>query len=330
MPTSSTTPRVSIGLPVRNGQRFLSAALESLLAQTFSDFEVIVCDNASTDNTEQVARAFAARDPRVRYHRHAANLGPAGNFNSTFQMSRGEYFRWHAHDDLCAPDYLRQCVDALDRDPTAVLAYPKTLIIDEKGQPLEDYDFKLATDSPDAPRRFAQLVLVNHRRHRAVEIFGLMRSSALRLTPLQGSYARADSVLLVRLALLGRFVEVPQRLFLSRCHAAQSMQTLPEHARNGRSRLARYLGTGPLPPPEWWDRSRQGKVNFPEWNLLKQYWESVGMSPLNGRQRWRSYLVMLKWVALNVPKLARDLIFAVETLVSRAAGVHAKSPAQAA
>src|SRR5437773_57343 len=84
-----------------------------------------------------------------------------------------------------------------------------------------------AMDSLRPCKRFSKLVMVNHRAHRAVEIFGLMRSSALRQTPLEGAYARGDSVLLVRMALLGRFIELPQRLFLSRAHASQSMQTLP-------------------------------------------------------------------------------------------------------
>lgn len=313
------TPRVSIGLPVRNGQRFIRQALDSLLAQTFTDFELIICDNASTDDTESICREYAARDPRVRYVRNATNLGPALNYNKTFDLARGQYFRWHAHDDMCTPDYLQKCVELLDRDPSVVLAYPETLIVDENGQPLEEYRFHPATDSSDVAARFSSLVLVNHRAHRACEIFGLMRASALRETPLQGSYARGDSVLLVRLALLGRFVEIGQRLFLSRSHSSQSMQTLPSapRASGSRSLLSRWLGTGPLPPPEWWDSSRKGKVNFPEWNLLRQYWISIGRAKLGFLQRVRCYGVMLRWTAWNMPKLARDVIFAMENLWRR-------------
>ena len=308
-------PRVSIGLPVRNGERYLRAALDSLLAQTFADFEIVIGDNASTDNTQAICREYVARDPaRVRYERRATDVGPAANFNATFAAARGAYFRWHAHDDLCAPRHLERCVTALDADPGAVLAYPRTLIVDERGEPLAEYAYKIGTDAPSPVRRFAELVLVNHRRHRAVEIFGLMRAGALRRTPLQGAYARADSVLLARMAMLGRFVEVPEPLFLSRSHAGQSMQTLPAHLKNGRSRLSRWLGTGPLPPPEWWDASRRGKVNFPEWNLARQYGRAVSESPLNAWARARCEFVMLQWVVWNLPKLARDVIFAVETI----------------
>lgn len=312
-------PRVSIGMPVRNGQRFIRKAIDSLLAQTFSDFELIICDNASTDATESICREYAARDPRIRYFRNQENLGPAGNHNKCFNLSRGEYFRWHAHDDMCEPTYLQECVSLLDRDPTVVVAYPRTRIVDENERLLEEYHFRPATDLPQASKRFSELVLVNHRQHRAVEIFGLMRSSALLKTPLEGAYARGDSVLLVRMALLGRFVELPEQLFLSRSHSSQSMQLKPTiHLEGDRPAwLVRLLGTGPLPPPEWWDQSRRGKLNFPEWNLLKEYWLSIGRSDLDITQRLLCHLVMLKWIVRNVPKLLRDVIFASVDISNR-------------
>lgn len=264
----SASPKVSIGIPVRNGERFLSEAIDSLLSQTLTDLEVVICDNASTDRTQQICEDYAARDSRVRYFRNATNLGPAGNHNKCVTLARGRYFRWHAHDDLCLPTYLARCVEALDEDPSVVLVYPRTLIVDEHGETLANYDFRPATDSVRPSTRFGALVMIHHRSHRAVEIFGLMRLNVLRQTPLEGAYARGDSVLLARMALLGRFVELPQRLFLSRSHGSQSMQTLP--SKSGGFKLTSMLGTGPLPPPEWWDCSRKGKMNFPEWNLLKE------------------------------------------------------------
>jgi len=311
-------PRVSIGMPVRNGQKYIREAIESILSQTFGDFELIICDNASTDCTEQICREYAARDARIRYFRSPVNIGPAENYNRCFRLCRGQYFRWHAHDDMIAPQYLQKCIQVLEADPTVVLVHTRTLIVDENGAPLDEYRFRIDTDDNRATRRFSQLVHVNHRKHRAVEIFGLMRSDALRRTPLQGAYARGDSVLLVRLALLGRFIELPDRLFLSRSHPSQSMQTLPSNIGAGGSRLSRWLGTGPLPPPEWWDASRRGKANFPEWNLLRQYWASIGRSPLHASQKASCYASMLKWVACNSPKLARDVVFATENLSTRA------------
>jgi glycosyltransferase involved in cell wall biosynthesis len=312
-----SAPRVTVGMPVRNGQRFIQRAIDSLLAQTFADFELIICDNASSDGTERICRAYAARDPRVRYFRNPINLGPAGNFNKCVDLARGEYFRWHAHDDMCAPEHLAKCVELLDRDPSVVIAYPSTLIVDDADNPHGRYSFHPQTDARDPVRRFATLVLINHRKHRAVEIFGLMRTASLRSAPGQGAYARSDSVQLARLALLGRFVELPEHLFWSRHHTSQSMQTLPSSIKSGHSRLARLLGTGPLPPPEWWDPSRKGKMNFPEWNLFKEYWISIAPAPLSTGQKARCYGVMLLWLVLNVPKLVRDVLFAIEMLIVR-------------
>src|SRR5690349_13137281 len=162
-------PRVSIGMPVRNGQKYIREAIDSILAQTFTDWELIVCDNASTDATEQIVRDYAARDPRVRYHRNPTDIGPANNHNVGVQLSRGEYFRWHAHDDMIAPTYLEECVKTLDADPTIVCAYPRTVIVDGKGSFIEDYDFHLKTDADKPSKRFTQLLLVQHRQNRAGE-----------------------------------------------------------------------------------------------------------------------------------------------------------------
>ena len=81
------TPRVSIGLPVYNGDNFVGQAIESLLAQTYEDIELIVSDNASTDGTEDICRTFAAQDERVRYFRNAENIGLVRNYNQTFTLS---------------------------------------------------------------------------------------------------------------------------------------------------------------------------------------------------------------------------------------------------
>src|SRR4051794_27763407 len=136
-------PRVSIGMPVRNGAKYIRQAIDSILAQTFTDWELIVCDNASTDSTEQIVREYAARDSRIRYHRNPRDIGPAANHNIGFEMSRGEYFRWHAHDDMIAPTYLEKCVAALDADPTIAVAHTQTRIVDDKNEFLEDYNFVL-------------------------------------------------------------------------------------------------------------------------------------------------------------------------------------------
>jgi len=119
-------PKVSIGLPVYNGENYLRNALESILDQTFRDFEVIISDNASTDRTGEICREYAAKDPRIRYCRNDRNLGAAGNFNRAFELSSGEYFKWAAHDDVIERDFLSSCVSVLDEDPSVVACFAMT------------------------------------------------------------------------------------------------------------------------------------------------------------------------------------------------------------
>ena len=110
-------PRVSIGLPVYNGERWLAEALDSLLAQTYSDFELIISDNGSTDDTQAICEEYAARDRRIRYIRQEINRGLAWNWNCVFEESAGDYFKWAACDDLYHPTFLERCVQILDQYP---------------------------------------------------------------------------------------------------------------------------------------------------------------------------------------------------------------------
>src|ERR1700690_2651657 len=104
-------PRVSIGLPVYNGEKYLAAAIDSLLAQTYADFELIISDNASTDRTAKICQEYAELDRRIRYYRQPKNCGIAGNFTRTLELARGEFFQWHAHDDICGPTLLARSVE---------------------------------------------------------------------------------------------------------------------------------------------------------------------------------------------------------------------------
>src|SRR3989337_590294 len=119
-------PTVSIGLPVFNGEKYLRQALDSILAQTYQDFELIISDNASTDKTQQICREYVKKDSRIRYYRNKRNLGATRNHNRVFELSCGEYFKWASHDDLLAPEFLSRCVSVLDQDHSIVLCHSKT------------------------------------------------------------------------------------------------------------------------------------------------------------------------------------------------------------
>ena len=124
-------PRVSIGLPVYNGERYLEQALNSILGQTYTDFELIISDNASSDRTKAICEEFRSKDQRIRYYRNEVNLGAGPNHDLVFRRSKGKYFKWFGYDDLIAPNFLSRCIEILDRYHTVVLCTPKTKIIDE-------------------------------------------------------------------------------------------------------------------------------------------------------------------------------------------------------
>jgi glycosyltransferase involved in cell wall biosynthesis len=116
-------PLVSLGVPVYNREHCLRAALDSLVAQTYQNLEIIICDNASTDGTAALCAEFAARDPRIRYVRNPTNLGIIGNYRRVFALSTGDYFTWAASDDIRPPGAIQAAVDALERNPQAVMVH---------------------------------------------------------------------------------------------------------------------------------------------------------------------------------------------------------------
>jgi glycosyltransferase involved in cell wall biosynthesis len=306
------TCRVSIGMPVYNGERFLPEAITSVLAQTFEDFELIISDNASTDRTGEICKDFAARDPRIRYSREENNRGSGRNHNRVFVLSKGEYFKWVAHDDRCAPTFLARCVDVLDRDPSVVICYPNTLIIGENGDPIENpYRRILRDDAASPSRRFREMAWYEHL---CFPIYGLIRSRALRATPVMGCYTGGDNVLLARLALLGRFERLLDYLSFNRAHARRSTRALPARMQEKRLRLTNHIGW--LPAKDWWDTSAKGKITFPYWNMFRQYFTSIEPAPILWREKVKCYFYLLPWLGKYHRRMAVDLLIAADTLLA--------------
>jgi len=232
MPRSSR-PAVSIGIPVYNGERYLKGALDSLLAQTFSDFEIVISDNASTDSTEAICRAYADRDARIRYHRNATNLGHTINTNQIVHMCRGEYYRQHHDDDLMAPECLKACVNALDARPDAVLVHTHTKTIDETGSVIfgnEPVNYVLDDPRPHVRyEKYMRQVFPHLPEHALLNIcFALVRRDVLATTTLEGAYPHADRMMYGGLALYGAFAIVPEPLFLRRDHPNRSNRKMED------------------------------------------------------------------------------------------------------
>lgn len=215
------SPRVSIAIPVFNGAKFLSDAANSVLRQTHTDLELIIIDNASTDGTAEICHLLAKQDPRVRIYRNERNLGAAPNYNRGLELARGVYFKWLSHDDWISDNYIEECASALDRFPEFVIAYgiPREMV--DAQTPFLDSEFTVELFGRAGPvERFGRAMQMDRSCH---AIFGLMRSEVVRRTTLHRSYYTSDRNLVAEMALLGRFMCVPEAIFYNRKHPGQSM-----------------------------------------------------------------------------------------------------------
>jgi glycosyltransferase involved in cell wall biosynthesis len=212
------TPTLSVGLPVFNGQNYLAESIEALLSQSYEDFELIISDNASTDETADVCRRYQEEDPRIRYFRQEHNIGGAPNHNFLVGQARGKLFKWASHDDLYSRDLLKRCVDALEEFPHVVLVHSWTALIDDSGAVTKAVRYPLATSSPSAPERFRSILYESG----GDDDGGVIRMDVLRRTPLLGSYHHSDRTLVAGLALRGPFCQVPDWLYFRRDHAERA------------------------------------------------------------------------------------------------------------
>jgi glycosyltransferase involved in cell wall biosynthesis len=208
-------------MPVYNGERFLAEALDSILAQDFGDFELIISDNASTDATQEICEGYARRDPRITYSRSPENLGNARNHNRVFHMSSCDLFKWAAHDDLIRPAFLGRCLDAFDTFGTPpAIVHPKGEFIDEDGMVIgPDTDRMHADSDYSFIRAFQALQEMN----RVAPMYGVIHKETLKKTRLHGSFVASDYVLLLETALLGKIIQLQgEPLFQRRMHSGMS------------------------------------------------------------------------------------------------------------
>lgn len=215
-------PLVSIGFPLYNGEDYLAETLDSLVAQTHENIEIIIVDNASTDLSVEICETYAKRDPRIRIHRNDVNLGAARNYNLCFELARGNYFKWVAHDDPMAPTAIERCVEVLEAQPDVIMAYPRTILIDGDGQVIEYHDDQFHLTMPEAHLRLRGSLQSSAWCH---PVFGLIRSRVLARTGLIGNYPSSDKVLLGEFAIQGKCFEVPEHLAYRRLHAKNSTES---------------------------------------------------------------------------------------------------------
>jgi glycosyltransferase involved in cell wall biosynthesis len=286
----NAVPRLSIGLPVYNGGKYLAEAIEALLGQTYEDFELVISDNASTDGTADLCRRYGKQDSRIRYMRQPRNIGMQPNHNFVITQARGELFKMASHDDLYARDLLKRCVDALDEHPQVVIAHCWEAMIDTSGHVTKLLQYSVALDSPRAPERFRSMLFDGWDDY----TYGVMRTDVLRRTRLHGSHHFADRTINTELGLHGPFYMVPDWLYFRRDHPER---TTPYTVR---TRCA-YL-----------DPRRADRLRNPVARLYAEYiWgyvRAVRNAPLSPADRKQCYRYLGRWLASRtLPVMGRSL-----------------------
>jgi glycosyltransferase involved in cell wall biosynthesis len=217
-------PVVSIGLPVYNGDAFLSTSIESLLSQTHVNLEIIISDNASTDRTESICRNYAEQDARIRYSRLEENIGGVRNHGRVRGLAGGKYFMWASYDDCWRPSYVERCVAVLEAEADVVLVYSVNGQIDEHGKFVRIIPPGPVADSGQVVTRWAILTDI----YRAIEPFyGVMRRDVLAKAARLRLHPGFDRILLAELGLRGRFRRIPEPDYCRRIHDRQSISTHP-------------------------------------------------------------------------------------------------------
>ncbi|MCB1750401.1 MAG: glycosyltransferase [Gammaproteobacteria bacterium] len=202
---------LAVGMPVYNGARWLEQSIESILSQSFTDFELFIADNASSDETGTICRRYAEADPRVRYHRHARNRGALKNYNDVFGMTASKYFKWASCSDICKPSLFERCIEILEARDEVVLAYAQTVLFSSisGGQSLFYQNLTLEDDSPSDRIRvaFDWLEGLNNAYN------GVFRRSALNNMMPYREARGFDINMMLEMSLYGKFVEVEEPLF---------------------------------------------------------------------------------------------------------------------
>lgn len=239
----TSSPLVTVGLPVYNGEKLLGRAIESILAQSFTDFALVLFDNDSDDGTRDICLGYEKQDRRVTYRKNDVNVGAAKNFNNAVYSADTRYFKWAAHDDWIAPTFLEQCLEGLEAEPGAVCCWANTLFVDEEQaalaeQPLRGDPGALDPSSP-LRRRFHEALRI----HPGPVVFGLFRTDQLKQTHLmRGSGSGgSDRLLIAELSLLGGFAFVPDRLLY--------------YVHYPKERVGYYT-------PDWWNPGSKSRRQF--------------------------------------------------------------------
>jgi glycosyltransferase involved in cell wall biosynthesis len=283
-----TMPRVTIGLPVYNSERYLRQSLESLLNQTYRDFVLVISDNASTDSTSAICQEYARGDSRVKYSRNPENIGNPRNFNRVFALTTTPFLKWSTSDDYWAPTMLERAMEVMERDPSIALCYPGAYTVNAQDGEITPYDDVLNLMQDDPADRFLQLIDTIKLTHQHL---GVIRMDCLRRTGLLGIHSGSDINLLAELSLYGKFYELPERLFYRRFH-----ETSGSWKRGDAKHEAKH-----------YHGARKNRVKFTRWRAYGRFFASVRKAPLAMRAKTRIYRSLLRRAAWERSELLHEL-----------------------
>jgi glycosyltransferase involved in cell wall biosynthesis len=279
---------VTIGLPVYNSERYIVHSLNSLLAQTYRNFILIISDNASTDSTGAICQRYAQSDHRIRYHRNETNIGNPRNFNHIFELTTTPYLKWSTADDYWEPTFLERAMEVMEGDPRVALCYPQAVLVDAEGKNPQNYEDVLNLVQDDPAERFLTLVQTIKLAHQHL---GVIRMSHLRQTKLLSTHVGSDINMLAELTLYGKFVELPHRLFFRRFHKDSGSWKRGNASHEART----YHASGAKKP------------GFPRWRSELGFFSAVQRSPLPMASKIRIYRYLLRRIVWARQELKAEL-----------------------
>jgi glycosyltransferase involved in cell wall biosynthesis len=219
---------VSIGLPIRNGEKLVESVVRSVLGQVHEHIELVISDNASTDGTEEICRELARSDRRIAYYRQPENIGPINNNIRTKQLAQGMFFRLIGDDDLLLPNYVSRCLEAFAEDERLILVTTQLAYTGPDGNSETLSYHGTCLRSEDPVTRFSELLRLLNESHLLLDpLYGLFRKAAVASVPIRNTL-RGDEVLAAKLALAGPWGHVPEVLG----HRHWKAERLPRLARN--------------------------------------------------------------------------------------------------
>lgn len=289
---------VSIGLPVFNAERYIRSSLEATLCQSFADFELIISDNASTDDTFAICEKYARMDDRIRLIRQPENCGVNINHQIVFREASGEYFRWASADDIPSPMLVKHAVEMMRANEHLAAYIPDTVNIDAKGNQVGHLQHTLDLRSDRAEVR-AEAVLT--RNYQMIFDQGLMRRSVVKTTSQNWTYFGWDFVLLFELALRGQLSNVEGPLLYRRLHE--------ESTARATRRVAEVR--------EWVDPTLRSRILLPHWKWTAERVRAAVRAPLTRAEQARVLRLVLRHARTIRHALWRDIVLSAKLLIGK-------------